>query len=103
VIIKQPYKYEDSAAETAVKNVILFYLWLSIQMLTDFSEHKLHLKSFNFHTTIKCPYNAVHLTYESGDAFSPRTNFVVNDAIYLNAGYNLTMSAAHVQFMTRWR
>jgi len=71
-------------------------------MLIDFPEHKLHLKFSNFHTNLKFPYNVVHLTYESGVAFSPRTNFVVNDAIYFIASYSLTMSAAHAQFMTRW-
>jgi len=38
--------------------------------------------------------------YESGCAFSPTTNFMVNSAIYLIASYSLTMSAAHVLFQS---
>jgi len=45
------------------------------------------------------PYNAVRLMYQSGCAFSLRTNFLmVNRVIDLIASYSLNMSAALFNF-----
>jgi len=52
-----------------------------------FSDHKVHLKSLIFSKIKSVHYNAVRLMYESGCAFSFRTNciYVVKANIYLIA------------------
>jgi len=44
--------------------------------LLYFLDHKVYLKSLSFLTNQNCALKAVRLMYESGCAFSPRTNFM---------------------------
>jgi len=62
--------------------------------LPYFSDHKVHLKSFHFSKIWSVSYNAVCLMYESGCAFSPRTNlYMINGAIYSIASYNFFVNS----------